>query len=132
MKVYSKIVNVKTYGPMVLHPLSDMVNEVVIESSVKNGVMWISVEGATPALVVLKKGLEKVFIEYVSNLVLFKQWRHGNAYAHLISTIFSTTVTIPIVDQAILLGRDEEIYLLETRSVYNHLRRIAIEIHGLD
>lgn len=115
---------------MVLHPLSLIAIEAIAESNIRKGVMWLSVEGATPALVILRKGLEKMFIDYVSNLVLFKKWRHGNAYAHLISTIFSTTITIPVIDKALALGKDEEIYLLETRSVYNHIRRIAVEIHG--
>lgn len=130
LKAYSRVVSIKTYGPLVLHPLSYVASEAIAESGIKNGIMWISVEGATPALVILRKGLEEKFTEYVSNLVLFKRWRHGNAHAHLISTIFSTTITIPVIDQALALGRDRELYLLETRSVYNHTRRIAIEIHG--
>lgn len=130
MKVYSKVVSIRTYGPMVLHPLGALISEVITESNIKNGITWISIEGATPALVVLRKGMEEKFVEYVSNLVLFKKWRHDNAYAHLISTIFSTTAVIPLIDRSLVLGKNEEIYLLETRSVYNHLRRIAVEIHG--
>ncbi|MEM1644309.1 MAG: YjbQ family protein [Ignisphaera sp.] len=130
MKVFSKIIELRTYGPMELHPLTNIVKSVVAESSIKNGIMWMSIEGATPALLILTKGVEKDVLNYVVNLVLFKNWRHDNAYAHLISTIISTNLSIPIMNGELVLDPNEEIYILETRSVYNHLRRILIEIHG--
>lgn len=131
MKVYSKVIEVKTYGPMVLHNITDIVTDCIKESGVKNGLIWISVEGATPAIVVLEVGKEEAFLNFITRLIPFEGWRHGNAYAHLISTILSTNAVIPVENGAIMLRNDERIYLLETRSVYNHVRRIAVEIHGI-
>lgn len=131
MKVYSKVVEVKTYGPMVLHNITDIVTDCIKESGVKNGLIWISVEGATPAIVVLEVGKEEAFLNFITRLIPFEGWRHENAYAHLISTILSTNAVIPVENGAIMLRNDERIYLLETRSVYNHVRRIAVEIHGI-
>ncbi|MEL9940554.1 MAG: YjbQ family protein [Ignisphaera sp.] len=129
--MYSKVIEVKTYGPMVLHNITDIVTDCIKESGVKNGLIWISVEGATPAIVVLEVGKEEAFLNFITRLIPFEGWRHGNAYAHLISTILSTNAVIPVENGAIMLRNDERIYLLETRSVYNHVRRIAVEIHGI-
>lgn len=115
---------------MVLHNITDIVAECLKESGVKNGLIWISVEGATPAIVVLEVGKEEAFLNFITRLIPFEGWRHGNAYAHLISTVLSTNAVIPVENGAIMLRNDERIYLLETRSVYNHVRRIAVEIHG--
>ncbi|MEM4884142.1 MAG: YjbQ family protein, partial [Saccharolobus sp.] len=109
---------------------NNIVMSVVAVSSLNYGIMWMWLEGATPALLILTKGVEKDVLNYVANLVLFKNWRHDNAYAHLISTIISTNLSIPIMNGELVLDPNEEIYILETRSVYNHLRRILIEIHG--
>jgi len=127
--VFSRIVEIRTYGPMELHPITKIVEEVVAESCIGNGVVWISVEGATPALLILNTK-KKEFIKYITSIIPFKGWRHGNAYAHLISTLISTNLVLPVMEQKILLNPDEEIYLLETRSVYNHVRNVFIEVHG--
>jgi len=130
LKVFSKIVEFRTYGPMELHPITKIAKSAIAESTIKNGIVWISVEGATPALLILTRGKEKDMLNHITNLILFKNWKHGNAYAHLISTIISTNLAIPIIEGELLLNSSEEIYILETRSVYNHLRRILIEVHG--
>lgn len=130
MKVYSKIVEVKTYGPIVLHSITSILIDAIRESGIREGVMWVSVEGATPALLMLSKGIEKNFLEFVTRFIPLTGWRHGNAYAHLISTIFSTNLVIPIIDGFPVIS-DNEVYLLETRSVYNHVRRIVLQVHGV-
>jgi len=129
LRVYSKIIEVKTYGPMVLHNITNLVRKVVDLSNVEMGLAWLSVEGATPALIILRNGEEKTFLDSLTKLIPFTGWRHGNAYAHLISTILSTNIAIPIINKALLINSDENIYLLETRSVYNHTRRVLVQIH---
>ncbi|MEM0371838.1 MAG: YjbQ family protein [Ignisphaera sp.] len=129
MKVCSKIVEIRTYGPMVLHPITYLVKDVISECKASMGLVWISVEGATPALIVLSKGMDKDFLNFICRFIPFNGWRHGNAYAHLISTLISTNIVIPIMDGSLVLSPDDDIYLLETRSVHNHVRRISIQIH---
>lgn len=130
MRVYSKIVEVKTYGPLVVHPITQVISGALAESGITSGIVWASVEGATPALFVLRRGLEQKFVNYITRLIPITVWRHDNAYAHLMSTIISTNFCIPVVAGKLALHPDEEVYLLETRSVYNHSRRVFIEIHG--
>ncbi len=130
MKVYSKLVEVRTWGPMKLHPVRAVLEEAVRESGIERGVLWASAKGATPALLLLERGLEEALLSAVKKLIPFTGWRHGNAYAHLVSTTLSTCLAIPVENGRLLLDDVYEIYLLETRSVYNHRRSIAISIHG--
>ncbi|MEM0006328.1 MAG: YjbQ family protein [Ignisphaera sp.] len=130
MKVFSKMIDVQTFGPMELFPLRKTIEGIVAESGIRFGSMLISVEGATPAIVILEKGFEKRLIQLLETLVPFTIWRHGNAYAHLISTFISTSIALPIENGNILLDEGYEIFLLETRAVYNHKRKLAIHIHG--
>ena len=130
MKAYLKMIEIRTYGPMVLHPITDVVRKIVEESDTEAGIAWISVEGATPALLVADKEKALRYVNYITKLIPFSGWSHGNAYAHLISTITSTNIAIPVLNKTLFLRENEEIFLLETRSVYNHIRRILVEIHG--
>lgn len=125
-----KTIEVATFGPMELFPIRNAVECAVAESGIEFGSLLISVEGATPALVILERGLEKAFIRVLETLVPFTIWRHGNAYAHLISTMISTSIVIPIENGDLLLGKDYDVFLLETRAVYNHKRKINICIRG--
>ncbi|MCS7111653.1 MAG: YjbQ family protein [Ignisphaera sp.] len=128
--MFSKIVEITTFGPMELHPLRDAVMGVVAESGVRLGSTLVSVEGATPALVLLEKGLERRFVNMLEKLVPYTVWRHGNAYAHLVSTMISTSLVIPVVEGSLALDGDYEVYLLETRAVHNHRRRLLIYLRG--
>jgi thiamine phosphate synthase YjbQ (UPF0047 family) len=130
LKAYLKSISIITFGPMELHPIRKIIEDAIAESGVEIGSILVSVEGATPALLILERGLEKSIIKLLETLVPYTIWRHGNAYAHLISTILSTSLTIPIKDSNIVLDKDYEVYLLETRAVYNHKRRVLIYIHG--
>jgi len=131
VKVFSKLVEIKTFGPMVLHPLRNILERCINESDIENGVLYASVEGATPALVILERGLESLFINFLTKFIPFTGWEHGNAYAHLISTLLSTNLVIPIENYSLALNSSTEVYLLETRSVHNHSRSVAVEIHGV-
>ena len=115
---------------MELFPIRKVVESAVAESRIRFGNLLISVEGATPALAILEKGFERAFIKVLETLVPFTIWRHGNAYAHLISSMISTSIAIPIEGGGLLLDKDYDIFLLETRAVYNHKRKIGICIHG--
>lgn len=130
MKVLLRSIEVYTHGPMELHPLRSTIERIIGESGVRFGSILVSVEGATPALVVLEKGFERRFIDLLERLIPYTVWRHGNAYAHLASTTISTSLAVPIAEGGLLLDRDYEVFLLETRAVYNHKRRLVLYIRG--
>ncbi len=130
MKVLSSSLRIRTYGPTVFFPIRGLIEEVVRESRVKEGIAWLSVKGATPALVVATEEVANELGKCLKYLIPVSGWRHGNAYAHLRSTVLSTSKVIPIINNELAIPKEYEIYLLETRSVYNHIREVVIQIHG--
>lgn len=128
MKVCSKLVEVGT-GPMKLHPIDELLGEAVEESSVEEGVLWVSVKGAAPALVILEEGPEERFVDTLRKLIPITGWRRGNTYAHLTSTLLSACLALPIAGKP-LLDMPYRVYLLETHPVHNHRRTIAITIYS--
>lgn len=130
MKVYLSKLRIRTYGPTVFFPIKELIENVVKESSVKVGLAWISVKGATPALVITNEDVANELGRCLKYLIPLSGWRHGNAYAHLRSTVLSTSKVVPVINGRLDLPEDYEIYLLENRSVYNHIREVEVQIHG--
>ena len=130
MRVCSEIVEVRTHGPMKLFDVTEPLLEAVSRCGVSEGVAWLSVKGATPALILCEESECGEIVEAVTRLIPFTGWRHGNAYAHLASTVLSTSIPIAIEGSRPIIPPGYRIKLLETRSVYNHRRQIVIQIHG--
>ncbi len=125
-----KKIELRTHGPMSYFPLRSRIEYEIRESGITEGLVTIHARGATPAIVIVSQGDLEHFDELLKKLVPVAGWRHGNAYAHLRSTIISTTKTLVFIDDKILLPPDYEVYFLETRPVYNHRRIVHIYIRG--
>ncbi len=130
LKVCLSVAKVRTYGPMKLFDITNYVAEAVKSCGVCTGIVRVDVKGATPALVALSPEDCEDFVEALTKLVPFSKWRHGNAYAHLSSTALSTSLTLAVENGELVLPKGARVYLLETRSVYNHLRNVIIELIG--
>ncbi len=132
LKACSRRVVVKTFGPMKLHDVTEEVLKAIEECRVTEGVARVDVKGATPALVLIDPRDASEFTRVLARLIPFSRWRHGNAYAHLASTTLGTSLTIAIENGSPLLPEGSRVYLLETRSVYNHPRELTIIVIGRD
>ena len=130
MRVCSEVVEVRTFGPMKLFDITTLVNDVVRRCGVSEGLAWVCVKGATPALILCEESRCEEVVEAITRLIPFSGWRHGNAYAHLISTTLSTSIAVPVEGSRLVLAEGYSIKLLETRSVYNHRRQIVVQVHG--
>jgi len=119
-----------TYGPMSYFPIRRIVEEEIRKSGVKEGLVTVHAKGATPAIIVSKRDeIEKVD-EAIRRIVPTLGWKHGNAYAHLRSTLLSTVKTLIVSSGELTLPTDYEIFFLETRFVYNHRRQLHFYIRG--
>ena len=130
MKACLEVLEVATYGPLKLHRVTELVRKAVERCGVRNGVTRIDVAGATPALLLVDPADEDAVLRAITKLVPITGWRHGNAYAHLVSTVVTTSLHLAIENRSLVIPRGYEIYLLETRPVHNHRRKLAIEIVG--
>ncbi len=127
----AKIV-VKTHGPMAYFPLRHLVEDYIAKTRLSKGLTTVSVEGATPGLIIASRRELDRIDEALKRLVPVTGWKHGNAYAHLRSIVMSTTQTIPFIDKKLLLPEDYQLYLVETRPVHNHDRTVLIYIRGIE
>ncbi len=112
-------------------PLRDRIEAEIKKCDINRGLVTIHARGATPAIVIISRRELEYFDELLKTLVPVTGWRHGNAYAHLRSTIVSTTKTLPFTDNKLMLPTDYEVYFLETRPVYNHRRIVHLYIRGV-
>ncbi len=122
---------IRTHGPMSYFPLKPIVEEYIVKTGLREGVVTVSVEGATPGLIIASSRELARVDEALKKFIPVTGWRHGNAYAHLRSIVMSTTQTIPFVNGKLLLPEDYQLYLVETRPVYNHDRVVLVYIRGV-
>ncbi len=112
-------------------PLRDRIESIIARCGISRGLVTIHARGATPAIIVVDRRELEYFDELLKKLVPVTGWRHGNAYAHLRSTITSTTTTVPFINSRLVLPLEYEVYFLETRPVHNHRRIVHIYIRGI-
>ncbi|MCD6488472.1 MAG: YjbQ family protein [Desulfurococcales archaeon] len=124
------IKKIKTHGPMNYFPLRKTIEDEIKKTKLSHGLVTIHVKGATPGIVIIDKNELDNIDKALRKLVPVYGWRHGNAYAHLRSTITSTTHTLYFKENKLELPPNHEIYLVETRPVYNHWRTIHLYIRG--
>ncbi len=131
MRVYRSIVEFRTTGPMKYYDITSIVRDIIAESSIRNGIVFIHAVGATPAvLLVHREHLDKID-EYAKTDIPVTGWLHGNAYAHLRSSIIGTSLIIPVINGKLWIHENYRIYYLETRPVHNHRRKIVVFVKGL-
>ncbi len=136
MKVFTAILRFRTNGPSGIYDLTDALRNVIKASAIKEGVAWVSAKGATPALLTVRNDSVEKVVRCVEKLFPAippgEPWEHGNAYAHLRSTILSTLKAIPVLNEEPTLPQGYGLYFLETRPVQNHLRQVVVQVHGPD
>jgi len=120
----------KTLGPMKYYALRNVIEDKILTTNIAKGLITIHAKGATPGIIIINKELVDNFDKILRKIVPVIVWKHGNAYAHLRSTIMGTTYTLPFKDSKLLLPMNYEIYFVETRPVYNHKRIIHLYIRG--
>jgi len=126
LKVSLRVIEVTTYGPMKFFDVSSSVAEAV--EGCRSGVARIFSKGSTSALVLAPPEALDGISEALSKLIPVEKWRHGNAYAHLRSTLLSTVRIIPVEDGKLLIPQSYRLYLLETRPVQSHRREVVVEV----
>lgn len=102
--------SIKTHGPMKLFDITEEVNSIVC--GIRGGFLIIHVKGATPGLVVSHVDRDTLWNVMSRIAPIDRNYKHGNAYAHIRSTILSTSLELPILDGRVYTG-GRRIYLLE-------------------
>ena len=100
--------------------ITDRVNDLVRQSTVREGICLVYVPHATAAVVVNENADPNVcldILDALGRLVPEGQWRHdrvdNNAAAHIKATILGPSETLPVRDGQLRLGTWQSVMLVE-------------------
>ncbi|MEM1611813.1 MAG: secondary thiamine-phosphate synthase enzyme YjbQ [Desulfurococcaceae archaeon] len=121
VKVYTQVLKVKTSERFQLVDITGMVEEVVRNSGVSNGLVLVFAPHATAAIIVNERepGLISDILNKVKELTEpgSPKWKHNtvddNAHAHIGSTFFGAERVFPVVNGRLLRGTWQNIFFLE-------------------
>jgi len=136
LKVFSKEVRLRTSERRELINITRLVEEVVEESGVRNGLVIIYAPHATAAIIVNEDepGLKNDILRWVEeNIPWDGKWLHNriddNAAAHIASALISSCRVIPVVNSRLYRGTWQEIFLLELDGP-RASRRVLVQVIG--
>ena len=92
------------------------INEAVIKSGVKNGIVTIFCPHSTANVILFEKSdpsLKRELLYMLKNIIPYKDFSHSNARAHLKSAFFRSSLSLIIENAKIVLGDWQGIFLIE-------------------
>lgn len=121
MKIFQKEVEVETREMNDFIKITEKIEDVVKESKIKNGMVFVNALHNTAALIIqendstIHEDLKKILERIVPLKENYKHDYEGNenATAHIKSNIIGTFVTIPIKDSKLLLGTWQDVFFVE-------------------
>ena len=122
MTIINDVFTVHTKGNTDIIDITPQIRNVVYNHQLQNAVVFVYAKGSTvsitniefePGLLVdLPEALERIAPiekEYHHDEI----WHDGNGYAHIRAAIFGSSVSIPLIDGALLLGTWQQIVLVD-------------------
>lgn len=112
---------IKTKKRQEMIDITDRVNELVKNTGIKSGLCNVYVKHTTAALVINENddpNIEKDFLKTLNEIIPKNNgYLHdnidNNAQAHIIASILSPSINIPIRDNKLALGRWQALMLIE-------------------
>ncbi len=115
-----KIITVKTSEREELIDITNLVNSVVQESGIQNGLVSLYAQGATAAIMIQENWDASVrtdVINCLQKLIPRGVWLHdrqdGNGDSHLKSGLVGPSETIPLIDGKVGLSTWQNVFLCE-------------------
>ena len=138
MRVFQKEVHIKTRGEEDIVDITDLVEEVVEESGIKNGVAHIFAIGSTAAISTmeyepgLKEDLPKALERMAPRDAEYKhhlRWGDYNGHSHVRATILGPSLSVPVRGGSLVLGTWQQIIFIEL-DVRPRSRRFTVTVMG--
>ncbi|MBI2671290.1 YjbQ family protein [Candidatus Woesearchaeota archaeon] len=114
-----KEVTINTKNNEEIVDITEKVERLVKESNLNEGICTIFVKHTTASIIINENwdpSVGKDLLELLEEIApKHKAYSHndGNAHSHLKSAILGTSVTIPILNNELQLGRWQDIFLIE-------------------
>lgn len=138
MRVFQREVHIKTKGEGDIVDITDLVEEVVEESGIRNGVAHIFAIGSTAAISTMEyepglkedlpNALERIApknVEYKHHL----RWGDYNGHSHVRATILGPSLSVPVRGGSLVLGTWQQIIFIEL-DVRSRSRRFMVTVMG--
>jgi secondary thiamine-phosphate synthase enzyme len=136
MTVLNEKFSINTKGFTDILDITEKVKSLVYKHSIKDAAVVVSMAGSTAGITTIEyePGLIKDFPDILDEIAPMNKiyhhddaWHDGNGYAHIRAALIGNSVTVPLVDGALLLGTWQQIVLIDfdnkprARSVYIQL-----------
>lgn len=122
MAVYTENFTINTRGFTDIIDITQKVKSAVYNHNIKNGNVVVALAGSTASITTIEyePGLLKDLPDVLDDVVpMNKQYHHddtwhdGNGYAHVRAAIFGSSISVPLIDGALLLGTWQQIVLID-------------------
>lgn len=133
MRIVNENLKVSTRGEISFVDISNMVQDVVAKSGIKNGIAHVYAPHATGVLVLTE--YEPSLVEDIRNMLEQLIPKRGdyahpsNAHSHLRSMLLNPDKTLPVIGGQLALGTWQSLVFIET-DVYPRQRTIIVQVLG--
>ena len=131
-------IQISTSGHRDMHDITSEVARIVEASGVETGIVHVFNVGSTAVVgtIEFEPGLERDFPEILDTLIPPSRdygheqaWHDGNGHSHLQASWVGPSVTVPIAEGGLVLGRWQQIFHLEC-DVRPRDRSIVVTVIG--
>jgi secondary thiamine-phosphate synthase enzyme len=138
MSVFQKRIRLHTRGHAHVQNVTDLVQNIVAESGVQNGLANVFNVGSTGAVGTLEyePGLSGDLPEMLDRLIPPGRdygheaaWQDGNAHSHLQATLLGPSLSVPVYKGRLLLGEWQQIVHVEC-DIKPRSREIVVTVMG--
>lgn len=122
MAVYTEKFTINTKGFTDIIDITQKVKSAVYNHNIRNGNVVVAIAGSTASITTIEyePGLIKDLPDILDSIAPMDKiyhhddtWHDGNGYAHIRAAIFGSSVSIPLIDGALLLGTWQQIVLVD-------------------
>ncbi len=122
MTVVTKELKIKSKKENDMIDITTQTLELVKKSGIRNGNVTIFVSGSTAALTTIEfePGLKRGFPDMLERIAPSdidygheQMWHDGNGHSHVKASLIGPSLTIPFTNSKLLLGRWQQIVLIE-------------------
>ncbi len=122
MTVYTEHFLINTHGFTDIIDITEKVKAAVYQHNLKEGSVVVALAGSTAAITTIEyePGLIKDLPAVLDEIAPMDKdyhhddtWHDGNGYAHIRAAMIGSSVTIPLIEGALLLGTWQQIVLID-------------------
>ena len=122
MTVYTEHFSINTRGFTDIIDITQKVKSAVYQHNIKNGCVVVALPGSTASITTIEyePGLVRDLPDILDEIAPMNRnyhhddtWHDGNGYAHIRAAMLGSSVTVPLIDGALLLGTWQQIVLID-------------------